>query len=368
MTNSSAAAPCRRSPCRLLGDLEVVVVEADQRRSRASRRARSRHRGCRDRPRAASRRGCPRGSSGRPWSACPSLTRWLCGPSARIGWPLPCLTRSGAMIAGPKRKTKMSAVIVAPPVAERDVAEDVEDRHLIGEAGRAGRALGDFLAPAGLRGALAGAKRAFSASTSGPMRLPIEPLTMTTSPGAPSLRAAAVRSSAAVSRIAAAALGGKRLPERLHQRAGEEDAVDRAPRPSCGEAGMKRRRRAAELQHVAEDGDPAAARRRLGLAEEGERRPHRGRVGVVALVDQRSPCPPRRADGGRRRALRRRSVASASAARGEVAADQRHAPSTARLFCTRWRPGRAELVGRPSRRGCWPTRTNTRLQNDASRA
>ena len=38
------------------------------------------------------------------------------GPSSRIGWPLPCLMRSAAMIRGPKKKTKNSAVAVAPPV------------------------------------------------------------------------------------------------------------------------------------------------------------------------------------------------------------------------------------------------------------
>ena len=38
------------------------------------------------------------------------------GPSARIGWPLPCLRRNSLMIAGPNQNTKISAVTVAPPV------------------------------------------------------------------------------------------------------------------------------------------------------------------------------------------------------------------------------------------------------------
>ena len=39
-----------------------------------------------------------------------------CGPSSRIGWPLPCLIRRLAMMRGPKKNTKNSAVAVAPPV------------------------------------------------------------------------------------------------------------------------------------------------------------------------------------------------------------------------------------------------------------
>jgi hypothetical protein len=38
------------------------------------------------------------------------------GPSARIGWPLPCSNRSRPMMDGPNKKTKNSAVMTAPPV------------------------------------------------------------------------------------------------------------------------------------------------------------------------------------------------------------------------------------------------------------
>ena len=44
------------------------------------------------------------------------VSRWDCGPSARIGWPLPCFKRKAEMIRGPKKKTKNSAVAAAPPV------------------------------------------------------------------------------------------------------------------------------------------------------------------------------------------------------------------------------------------------------------
>ena len=38
------------------------------------------------------------------------------GPSARIGWPLPCKERSRSIMTWPNRKTKNNAVITAPPV------------------------------------------------------------------------------------------------------------------------------------------------------------------------------------------------------------------------------------------------------------
>ena len=46
----------------------------------------------------------------------PAFLKWVCGPSARIGWPLPCLTRSELMIVGPNRNTSSADVISAPPV------------------------------------------------------------------------------------------------------------------------------------------------------------------------------------------------------------------------------------------------------------
>ncbi len=43
----------------------------------------------------------------------------------------------------------------------------------------------------------------------------------------------------------------------------------------------------AELQHVADDGDAAPLALGPGLTKRFQRRAHRGRVGVVAFVDQR---------------------------------------------------------------------------------
>jgi hypothetical protein len=41
---------------------------------------------------------------------------WRCGPSLRIGWPLPCFTLSSEMIVGPNSQMNRRAVKVAEPV------------------------------------------------------------------------------------------------------------------------------------------------------------------------------------------------------------------------------------------------------------
>ena len=51
-----------------------------------------------------------------PMVGVPAFLKWVCGPSARIGWPLPCRIRSELMIVGPNRKTSSAEVISAPPV------------------------------------------------------------------------------------------------------------------------------------------------------------------------------------------------------------------------------------------------------------
>ncbi len=44
------------------------------------------------------------------------VSRWVCGPSSRIGWPLPWRIRSSEMIQGPNQNTNRPAVNSAPPV------------------------------------------------------------------------------------------------------------------------------------------------------------------------------------------------------------------------------------------------------------
>ena len=46
----------------------------------------------------------------------PFFDRCDCGPSSRIGWPLPCRMRNMAIVQGPKKKTKSNPVEIAPPV------------------------------------------------------------------------------------------------------------------------------------------------------------------------------------------------------------------------------------------------------------
>ena len=44
------------------------------------------------------------------------VRRCDCGPSSRIGCPLPCFNRRSEMIDGPNQNTNSRAVAVAPPV------------------------------------------------------------------------------------------------------------------------------------------------------------------------------------------------------------------------------------------------------------
>ncbi len=46
------------------------------------------------------------------------LFRCDCGPSVRIGWPLPCAARSQSMIGEPAMNMNTAAVISAPPVRQ----------------------------------------------------------------------------------------------------------------------------------------------------------------------------------------------------------------------------------------------------------
>ncbi len=43
------------------------------------------------------------------------VSRWLSGPSRRMGWPSRCLARSQAMTDGPRLKLRKSEVTTAPP-------------------------------------------------------------------------------------------------------------------------------------------------------------------------------------------------------------------------------------------------------------
>jgi hypothetical protein len=64
----------------------------------------------------------------------PAFLKWVCGPSARIGWPLPWRTRSELMIIGPEHEDDQRGGDQRRAGTEGDVAKDVEDRELVGES------------------------------------------------------------------------------------------------------------------------------------------------------------------------------------------------------------------------------------------
>ena len=102
----------------------------------------------------------------------------------------------------------------------------------------------------------------------------------------------------------------------------------------------------AEFQHVAEHGDAPAARPDRRLAEQRERGAHRGRIGVVAFVDQQ-----RRAAGQVRasmRAPRPRAgceLGERQRREREIGADQRGRRQHGERIVHEMAARRAELVG-----------------------
>ena len=71
----------------------------------------------------------------------------------------------------------------------------------------------------------------------------------------------------------------------MHQRTATEYQIDRIGDDGVGEAAMQRPAFRAEFEHVAEDGNAAAARTDRRLAEHGEGCGDRSRIGVIAVVD-----------------------------------------------------------------------------------
>ena len=326
----------------LLRHLQIVVVEADQRRSRASRRARSRRRGCAGWPTAAvDDQRCRAGSSARPWSACRSWRRCDCGPSARIGWPLPCLRRSLSMIARAEQEHEDQRGHHRAAGAERDVAEHVEERERAGKVGQ----------PVEHRINLACRRRGaepeywrVSALTIGPIFEPSEPLTITASPA---------RTAASTSRferrgclgIAAPAFRGKSLPQRAHQRAGAEHQIDGVVRD------RRRRGRGAAAGPAGPSSSmsPSTAMRRprgptgAWPSSASAARIEAG-IGVVAFVDQRGAAA---RQFERRRARRGRSAARARRAPARPAPGRRRRASPPPA-----RRANSAPDGGPARRAC----------------
>ena len=221
----------------------------------------------------------------------PFLEKCVAGPSSRW-WPLPCLTRNKSMMAGPSRNTKQQRRHDGAAGAEGDVAKNVQLPHLAAFTIEHS----PILPPAPVRSAPPWP------STSGGHLVPLsEPLIITTSPARTTPSKAGVssiedgaqrpRRAAQAHRSRAASSAHRQEPDRRWPRQPLPSARDAAPAtplraPACP---PERRRDAQGLAR--------------GDRHRRERRLHRDRIGVVALVDQQhlaigriSPCA-RPADG-----------------------------------------------------------------------
>ncbi len=177
------------------------------------------------------------------------------------------------------------------------------------------------------------------AATIFPNPVPSDDFTISMSPAATALSAKAA-SSAVVSRYSTCTLSGKE--SRRAAISGPASQTCSIPVASIGPARSAWTFWAmfAHFQHVAEDGDPPALRLPIRRAEQRNRRAHGGRIGVVALVDQREiaiadrqPVP---LAAPLFRLQRRRAPRWP---RSRSAPTSVTAPSTASAFSAMWRPG-----------------------------
>ena len=251
--------PRSRTAC-CLRHLEIVVVEADG----AVGERHAEHDPDvgvgRVAPTAASTPVTPARIMRPPMVGVPLLGRSAtCGPSSRIGWPLPCLTRSRSMMPGPNSITNSSAVMIGAAGAERDVAEDVQRPDLVAEVDELVEHPSPPIGTAMCRrpGLFAACELAhvivrpcaISASTSGAMRMPSDPLTITTSPARTRrARASAIPSDVGAQRPAARrrqrleqalhVAGHRQRPDRRRPRQPARRAPRAAPRPSAPSSSM----------------------------------------------------------------------------------------------------------------------------------
>ena len=114
----------------------------------------------------------------------------------------------------------------------------------------------------------------------------------------------------------------------------------------------------AELQHVAEHRDAPAARPDRRLAEQRERRAHRGRIGVVALVDQQRRAARHVERQARAAAGRRLRVGERQRRQRQIGAGERRRRQHRERVLHHVAARRAELVGDVVRRGCAPARSS----------
>ncbi len=112
-----AGARPEKPEVRLLRHLEIIVVEADRAEAEGDEQHDPDVGALRVGPQQATRAISPNRIISPPMVGVPFLVRRCeAGPSVRIGWPLPCFSRSAEMIVGPKNSTRNSAVAAAPRV------------------------------------------------------------------------------------------------------------------------------------------------------------------------------------------------------------------------------------------------------------
>ena len=105
------------------------------------------------------------------------VSRCDCGPSVRIGWPLPCLRRKRGNDRRAEEEHQKQTRARRADGAEGQIAEQVQRAEQMREIGEPGQHDDVLHSPAARC-----EKCDRSAATIGPIALPFEPLTMTTSP------------------------------------------------------------------------------------------------------------------------------------------------------------------------------------------
>ena len=115
----------------LPGDLEIVVVEADRAEGERDAEHDPDIAVGRIGPQQRRRPRCPSRIISPPMVGVPFLvTRCDCGPSVRIGWPLPCCSAQLVDDPRPEQEHEDQRRDHRAAGADGDVAEDVEDVEL----------------------------------------------------------------------------------------------------------------------------------------------------------------------------------------------------------------------------------------------
>ena len=193
-----------------------------------------------------------------PMVGVPAFLKCVCGPSARIGWPLPCRTRSESMMRRAEEEDQQRRGDQRAAGAEGDVAEDVEDRELhrriqraASACGRSPRSRSGALCVAGFRRKLVDQRIDQLGKADALRRLDHDdvarPAPRRAAPASDPRRWPGTRLAVRPASVSASAfISGPASRTRSMFVPGDQ----------LGQPGMQLRRMAAEFQHVAEHGDP----------------------------------------------------------------------------------------------------------------